>query len=50
LTVGTGRVDVRNDGGTLSATQGHRVLVRDRRTPPAVVGTLLPYPILPEAR
>jgi hypothetical protein len=50
LTVGTGRVDVRNDGGTLSATQGHRVLVRDRRTAPAVVGTLVPYPILPEAR
>jgi hypothetical protein len=50
LTVGTGRVEVRNDGGTLRATQGHRVRVRDRRTPPAVVGTLVPYPILPEAR
>jgi hypothetical protein len=50
LTVGTGRVEVRNDGGTLSATEGHRVLVRDRRTAPAVVGTLVPHPILPEAR
>jgi hypothetical protein len=50
VTVGAGRVVVRNDGGSLTATSGQRVLVRDRRTAPVVIGSLLPYPVVPEAR
>jgi ferric-dicitrate binding protein FerR (iron transport regulator) len=50
VTVGAGKVDIRNHGGTLAAAPGQRVLVRDRLSPPLVVGTLVPYPVLPEGR
>jgi hypothetical protein len=48
VAVGGGAVDVRNDGGVLSARSGQRVLVRDRRTAPVLIGSLLPQPVVPD--
>jgi hypothetical protein len=50
VTVGSGRVDVRNDAGSLTAVRGQRVLVADRATAPLLIGSLVPYPVLPDSR
>jgi hypothetical protein len=48
VAVGGGTVDVRNDGGALSARSGQRVQVRDRHTAPVLIGSLVPQPVLPD--
>jgi hypothetical protein len=48
--VGRGQVELRNDAGRLSAGAGQRAFVKDRATPPMLMGTIVPAPITPPAR
>jgi ferric-dicitrate binding protein FerR (iron transport regulator) len=48
--VGRGRVELRNDSGRVSVGAGQRALVKDRATPPMLIGTIVPAPITPPAR
>jgi hypothetical protein len=48
--VGRGQVELHNDAGRLSAGAGQRAFVKDRATPPMLMGTIVPAPITPPAR
>lgn len=47
LSVGLGRVNLRNDRGVLDVRAGERAFVSNRITPPYLVGTAVPYRIAP---
>jgi len=47
LSVGVGRVDLRNERGVLGVVAGQRAFVADRATAPYLVGTAIPYRIAP---
>jgi hypothetical protein len=47
VNVGAGRVSVANDAGALGVDAGQRAFVADRRTPPYLIGTLVPDRISP---
>jgi ferric-dicitrate binding protein FerR (iron transport regulator) len=48
--VGGGQVEVRNDAGRLTLGPGQRAFVKDRATPPILVGTIVPAPVTPATR
>ena len=50
VSVGRGQVELRNDAGRLVAGEGQRVYVKDRATPPILVGTIVPAPMTPGPR